>query len=193
MENGNDTGASGRLHVRHDLGTFEGFDIRSQKEIPDELTADEVVNWDHKRLGAVEFRPTGDREEMWTIFSGRRTVTAGDLLALDRLLSELGGDSVENFLRIYHTINRCGCGLGALTTRQVQDTQLRIFLGSDVDVLRRKAADRLFEHSYPESYAAWRTISCDAVIFDVDRFLDSMFIVEEIDLGDQVALLITDQ
>jgi hypothetical protein len=75
----------------------------------------------------------------------------------------------------------------------VQDTQLRIFLGSDVDVLRSKAADRLFEHFYPESYAAWRTISCSAVTFDVDRFLDSMFLVEEIDLGDQVALLITDQ
>jgi hypothetical protein len=190
----NDTCTSAQSTIRHDLGTFEGFNFRSQSAISQNLTAEEVVGWDHDRQGEAEFWPAGDRPEVGIVFHGRSSVTAGELLALDRLLDELGGDSVENFLRVHYAVNTCGADLATLTRREVEDNSLDIFLGSNFTDLRREAAYQLFELFYPDEYRAWEKTTCDGLIFDTDRFLDSpAFCAEEIDLGDQVALLVASQ
>ena len=91
--------------IRHDLGTFEGFNFRAQSAIDRILTTAEVVAWDHDRDGEAEFWPSGDRAEVSLMFKGRSAVTATELIDLDRLLTELGGDSAENFLRIHYAVN----------------------------------------------------------------------------------------
>ena len=71
---------------------FEGFNFRTQSAIQRNLTASEVVEWDHDQKGEAEFWPAGDRPEVGLIFRHRSAVTGAELLELDRLLDELGGD-----------------------------------------------------------------------------------------------------
>jgi hypothetical protein len=194
MENCNDTGTKTEEAMRYDLGTFEGFNFRSQSAIPRNLTAAEVVGWDHDRKGEAEFWPAGDRPEVQILFRNRSSITGTQLQALDRLLDELGGDSVENFLRVHYAVNICGTDLATLTREAVEDNSLDVFLGSNFTDLRREAAYQLFELFYPEEYRAWEKTTCDGLIFDTDRFLDSpAFSVEEITLADKVALLVAPQ
>ena len=190
----NDACTRAQSTVYHDLGTFEGFNFRSQSAIPRNLTAEEVVGWDHDREGEAEFWPAGDRPEVGIVFHGRSSVTASELLALDRLPGELGSDTVENFLRVHYAVNTCGGDLATLTAAEVEDNSLDIFLGSSFTDLRREAAYQLFELFYPDEYRAWEKTTCDGLIFDTDRFLDSpAFSVEEITLADAVALLVAPQ
>ena len=194
MKDFNDTGKKTEATMRYDLGTFEGFNFRSQSAIPGNLTAAEVVGWDHDRKGEAEFWPAGDRPEVQILFRNRSSITGTELQALDRLLAELGGDSVENFLRVHYAVNICGTDLATLTREAVEDNSLEIFLGSNFTDLRREAAYQLFELFYPEEYQAWEKTTCDGLIFDTDRFLDSpAFSVEEITLADKVALLVAPQ
>jgi hypothetical protein len=94
--------------IRFDLGTFEGFNFRNQSAIERILSAAEVVDWSHDREGESEFWPSGDRTEVSLIFKGQTAVTSSELIELDRLLDSLGGDSTENFLRIYYATCICG-------------------------------------------------------------------------------------
>ncbi|MCX6924927.1 MAG: hypothetical protein NT154_17195 [Verrucomicrobia bacterium] len=195
--NDNDTGTErterGRT-IRYDLGTFEGFNFRSQSTIPRNLTAAEVVAWEHDREGEAEFWPAGDRPEVLVLFRSRSCITATDLIELDRLLGEVGGDSVENFLRVHYAVNVSGTDLSLLSREAVEDNCIEIFLGATFTDLRREAAYQLFELFYPVEYRAWEKTTCDGLIFDTNRFLDSpAFAIEEIQLGDQVALLVASQ
>ena len=73
----------------------------------------------------------------------------------------------------------------------MEDYSLQIFFGSNFGDVRRAAAYELFELYYPEEYAVWEKSTCDGLIFDVDRFLDSpCFGTEEVRLGEQVALVV---
>ena len=180
--------------IRFDLGTFEGFNFRSQSAIERTLTAQEVVDWNHDAQGEAEFWPSGDRREMTVLFNHRSNIPTTELLELDRLLGELGGDSTVNFLRIHHAVNICGADLAGLTRESVEDQCLDVYLGSNFTDLRRETAYELFELYYPEEYRIWEKSICDGLYFDPDRFLDSpAFSVEEVDLGDQVALLVATQ
>lgn len=194
MNSCNDKETAAPSTIRHDLGTFEGFNFRSQSAISRNLTAEEVVNWDHDRDGEAEFWPAGDRPEILIVFPNRSSITATELLALDRLLCDLGGDSVENLLRVHYAVNSCGTDLSILTREGVEDTFVEIFQGATFTDLRREAAYQLFELYYPQEFRAWEKTTCDGLIFDADRFLDSpAFAVEEVDLGAQVALLVASQ
>ncbi|MBE7502346.1 MAG: hypothetical protein HS113_19090 [Verrucomicrobiales bacterium] len=180
--------------LQFDLGSFEGFNFRSQSAIERLLTADEVVHWEHDADGEAEFWPAGDHPGVAVVFEHRTAVTAADLLAVDRLLLELGGDAFENFLRIHFTVNCCGYDLQTLTAGTVEDQALHLFEGTNFQDLRREAAYELFELYYPEAYAAWERSCCDGLIFDTDRFLNSpSFSVEEIRLGEHVALIVAPQ
>jgi hypothetical protein len=194
MENQTTSNTAELKEVQFDLGTFEGFNFRNQGAIAHPLTAEEVVNWDHDRAGEAEFWPSGDAPGVAVLFNHRSSVTASDLLELDRLLDELDGDSIENFLKIHYAVNICGADLATLSRDQVEDHCLQIFLGASFTDLRKEAAYELFELYYPEEYRAWEKTTCDGLIFDTDRFLDSpAFSVEEVKLGDQVALLVAAQ
>lgn len=179
--------------IVNDLGTFEGFNFRNQCAIPRILTAEEVVNWDHDSEGEAEFWPTGDRPEVSVVFN-RSTVTATELLDLDRLLTDLGVDSTENFLRVHYALNICGADIAKLDSGQVEDRNLHLFIGLSFIDLRKEAAYELFELYHPEDFRVWDESTCDGLIFDVDRFLGSpVFFVEEVVLGDRNALLVASE
>lgn len=194
MENQMPLCGSRETAIAHDLGTFEGFNFRTQSAIDRILTADEVVDWDHDQQGEAEFWPSGDHPEVALIFKAQTAVTGSELIDLDRLLTELGGDSSLNFLRIHHAKGSHGVDLSNLSGEAVDDLSVHVFHGTNFTDLRREAAFELFELYYPDEFATWEKSMCDGLIFDTDRFLDSpSFGVEEIDLGDQKALIIAPQ
>ena len=191
METETASSPAANLSLQHDLGTFEGFNFRTQSAIERNLTAQEVVAWDHDREGEAEFWPSGDQPEVALLFKGRSNVSASELLDLDRVLVELGGDSLENFLQVYYAVAICGACLHTLTAEEAQDNCLQVFTGSNFLDLRRATAYELFELYYPEAYQAWEKSLCDGLIFDTDRFLDSPSLwVEEVELGDDAVLLV---
>lgn len=176
-----------------EFGTFEGFNFRAQCAILKHLTAAEVIAWDPDRDGEAEFWPAGGTPAVELIFQ-RRTVTAAELLDLERLLTELGGDSTTNYLRLHHAVNIRGLTLENLNREQVEDTGLDIFMGSNFTDVRREAAYELFELYYPEEYQAWKKSHCDGLSFDTEVFLRSpVFSVEEVRLGDKVAVMVASQ
>jgi hypothetical protein len=180
--------------IQFDLGTFEGFNFRHQCAIRESLTGDQVINWNHDKDGEAEFWPSGDRPEISLLFGAKSSVTCSELLALNTLFSELGDDSIENVLRIHHTLNVCGSDLYTITKEAVEDQNIHLFLGSSFIDLRKEAAYELFELYFPEAYAVWEKCHCDGLIFDEDRFLDSpTFSVDEVSLGDHRALIIAPQ
>ncbi|MEI6078555.1 MAG: hypothetical protein WCS94_23455 [Verrucomicrobiota bacterium] len=190
----NDTAASDQPKICHDLGTFEGFNFRTQSPIQKNLTADELVNWDHDRQGEAEFWPAGDNAGVSLLFSKKSAVTGGELLALDSLLADLGDDSTANFLRIYYAVSSLGEELSRLTASKVEDCSLQIFEGTSFLDLRKEAAFELFELYYPEEYRVWEKSLCDGLIFDHDRFLDSpCWSVDEVTLNGAKALIVAAQ
>jgi hypothetical protein len=180
--------------ITHDLGTFEGFNFRTQSAIERALTACEVVQWDHDREGEAEFWPSGDHPGVALLFKHRSAVTASQILALDRVLGELGDDSIQAVLKIHFAVNIQGRDLAELSGAEVENDAPQIFIGTSFLDVRREAAFELFELYYPDEYRVWEQSHCDGLIFDTDRFLDSpAFSVDEIALADQIALLIAPQ
>lgn len=182
------------IKLHFDLGTFEGFNFRNQSAIEKILTAEEAVNWEHDKDGEAEFWPSGDHVEVAFFFHDQSSVSCSELQALDALLQELGGDDVENFLKLYHALKAGGASLFNVTASEVEDYNISLFFGESFIDLRKEAAYSLFETFWPEAYKAWKSCNCDGLIFDVDRFLDSpSWSVEEITLGDEKVLLICPQ
>ena len=177
--------------LKFDLGTFEGFNFRDASAISGLITAQEVVDWDHDQEGEAEFWPSGDSENVSLLFAGRSSVSGTELVELDNLLQEIGDDSEETILKIAHLVRSCGYALGDVTPESVQDLNAFIFLGHSFFSLRNTAAYELFELFYPGAYRAWEESTCDGLIFDVERFLDSPSLtVEELTLGSKKVLFV---
>jgi hypothetical protein len=180
--------------LQFNLGTFEGFNFKEQSAIDHILTADEVMAWDHDTAGEAEFWPSGDSPGVALVFEGKTSVTASELRELDRLLDELGGDSDENFWRIHCAQESHGKELDSLSGSDVEDQDSHFFIGTSFIDLRKEAAFELFELYYPEAYAVWEKCTCDGLIFDEDRFLDSpSFGTEELTFGGQKVLIVSPQ
>jgi hypothetical protein len=183
-----------KQELRFDLGTFEGFNFRDQSAMWPNRTADEVVNWDHDKNGEAEFWPSGDNEGVHLVFKGSSSVTSAELIALDELMAELGGDSEVNFLRIHYAISTCGARLEELSGSQIEDQNVQFFFGDCFTDARKEAAYELFELYYPEEYQVWEKSQCDGLVFDTDRFLDAPgFSVEEIRFDGKAVLLVVPQ
>ena len=175
----------------HDFGTFEGFNFREQSAIGDILTADEVLNWNHDQKGEAEFWPSGDKPEVSLIFKHQTSVTATELKQLDAALQELGGDSTENYLRIYYAVGTRGASLEDLTRDGLENLIINIYQGTSFLDLRRIAACELFELYYPNECQIWLLSICPGFNFDTDQFLDSpVFHCDELTLNNQKVLLI---
>ena len=78
------------MTLKHDLGEFEGFNFRNQTAIYPNLTAREVVDWDHDGEGEAEFWPAGDHSGVAALFSQKSAVSGSELKALDDLLCNWG-------------------------------------------------------------------------------------------------------
>lgn len=183
-----DTGA-----ITFELGSFEGFNFRQQSAILN-LTAWQVVEWNHDKAGEAEFWPAGDHDGVALIFRNQDAITASELIELDRVLRDLGGDSIESFLRVYYMLRIGGTPLAGVSLAAVDEVNVHFFLGTNFTDLRREAAYELFELYYPDEYRVWERSSCDGLIFDTDRFLDSpAFFTDEVSLGHRVALLVARQ
>jgi len=179
--------------IENDLGTFEGYNHKTQEAIFPNVTAQELLDWDHDRLGEAEFWHSGDNPGIALILSSH-DILVRDIVALDRLLSELGQHD-ETLARIFYLNEYSGQRLQELEPESVEDAQLSVFIDnvSFLD-LRKIAADELFELYYPEAYKVWENSSCDGLIFDVDRFLDSpVFNTVEFQIGEQRVVLVEPQ
>ncbi len=177
--------------IEINLGTFEGFNFRTQEAIDRTLTAAEVISWNHDRAGEAEFWPSGDRPEVQFLYKQATSVTGLELKGLIRLLTELGGDSTENFLRIHYALSRSASSTADLEAEAVEECLIYVFIGSSFTELRRAAAFELFETLYPELYGIWEETLCHGLRFDADDFLDEPgWWVEEVELGNEKALLV---
>ena len=71
---------------------------------------------------------------------------------------------------------------------------MNLFSGACFTDVRKDAAYELFELFYPEAYQAWKSSTCDGLIFDEDRFIDSPgFSVDEVRFGGKAVLLVLPQ
>ena len=182
-----------KIELENDLGCFEGFNHRTQSAIYPNQTAEQVVNWDHDKLGEAEFWPDGDHPGVALVFANVHDVSAREIEALDSLLADLGDDSLETFVKIayYRQYHGDGQHVAGITAEAIEDLHVHIFSGDAFTSLRAEAAYELFETYYPEAYAVWDNSQCDGLIFDVDRFLDSpVWHTEEIAVGGKKFLLV---
>ena len=177
--------------LNHDFGTFTGFNYRDDAPFERPLTGEDVVWWDHDRCGESVFWPKGDHAGLAILCSERRSITGMELRTLDRLLTNLGGDSEETFLRIHFARSEFGISLNKLTVQEVGDLNLQVFKGSTFFELRKEAAYELFETYFPEHFKFWEQDKPGILTFDWERFLNGpLWNVLEVDWGQQKALLV---
>lgn len=178
------------LFIENDLGTFEDFNHRTQSAIFPNVTAEELVNWDHEKLGEAEFWHSGDKPGISEILDSNN-VSASDVLALDRLLSELGDDILTLAKLLYRT-NHHGYSLQQIEPQDIEDCPASYFIEEAAFIdLRKTAAYELFELYYPEEYRVWEKSTCDGLTFDVDHFLDSpAFSTAEFKIGEERILVV---
>ncbi len=81
------------------------------------------------------------------------TVTGSELVALDRLLQEIGDDSTQTWLSIHNAVNVSGQDIARLTLEMIKDQCLHIIEGSSLIDLRWEAVDEPFELFYPRNIA----------------------------------------
>ncbi len=125
------------MTLKHDLGTFEGFNFREQAALDRNVTADELVDWDHDGAGEAEFWPAGDHPGVAALFDRRNAVTGSELEALDDLLRHLGHDGTETFLRIRFAVHDRGLDLRTVTPEEVVDVLLYLYRGTNFGDPRR--------------------------------------------------------
>lgn len=156
--------------LENDLGSFEGFNFRSQSAIYPNNTAQEVINWDHDAKGEAEFWPDGDHTGVSLVFRNKTAVCFSEIIALDKLISELG-DEVESYLKIAYMLED-GYSICDLSSSDIEDENLHIFSGSSFVELTKEAAFELFELYFPEEYKVWEKSTCPGLNFDYERFLN---------------------
>lgn len=179
------------ITLLNDLGTFDGFNLRSGLALERRLTAEEVANWDAEAQGEVEFCPSGDHKGVSLAFHGRSAVSWKDLVELDRLLFEIGNTAEPTFLRIYYATSLLGLEMEELTSRILDELNLKVFFGACLMEIREHAAFDLFQTYFSEQYAAWKKDEFGVLQFDCEAFLNSNFwSVEEVDMGERKALLV---
>ena len=84
------------MTLRNDLGTFEGFSFRHQCAIFPNLSAQDVIDWDHDNQGEAEFWPSGDHSGVRVTLGNKSSVTATEIKILDELINDLG-DTTEAY------------------------------------------------------------------------------------------------
>ncbi len=179
---------------RYDFGSFEGFNFRSQSAIPKTLSIGEVLNWDHDQNGEAEFWPSGDCEGVSLVFKNLNAVTSSELMALEELLTELGGDSDDNYVKVYYSVSVLRERVDDIESSKIEDQTPLLFWGDYISDIRKEAAYELFELYFPELFKVWESTPCDGLYFDTDLFLDSpQWSTDEVKINGRAALLVSPQ
>lgn len=93
----------------------------------------------------MEFAPAGNRHEMNLLFDDehRRQFSGLVLFALDKLLRDMGGDTTENFLKVYFALRVQHGEILTLTKEAIEQRGIRVFIGTNREDLLRSAAVEL--------------------------------------------------
>lgn len=139
--------------ILYDFGNFDGrhWPYECQK-LENVLPAQELVDWDALANGEAEFWPAGDNRELTLVIGDDKPVGGEDLLALSALLEQLGGDSVENYLRIHQAMEETGFGLVHLTAPMVEACLVHVFVGEELDEVRRMAVEAVMKRYQPTAW-----------------------------------------
>lgn len=154
--------------IDNELGFFEGFNFKTQSAICKQLTAEDVINWDHDEQGEAEFWPEGGnifvRELLGT------NCTGSELIEIDRIFSELHGCEYELCKAVYLK-SMHGHELEEITRDAIDDECLYVYGPNYYSDLEKEAAWDLFENFYPEAYKLAEGYSVPGLTFDEEQFL----------------------
>jgi hypothetical protein len=175
-----------RTELKYNHGLFKPFCAARSLHRWKPVTAEQVLNWKGTEAGGMKFYPYGDKAETGLLWRPNDPVTAEELLALDGLLEELGGDTLENYLRVRHATTALQIPLGHLTPMAVSSIMLHVFIGTDSSQLEEDAAEQLLGLYRHE---AWEH-SLGAAQRPFERFCNTQWWkVEHLSIGTQKALV----
>ena len=107
--------------IFNELGTFHGYHIERKAYLERALSAAEVIAWNPRKDGLVEFWPSGDREELRYLLGPFANVGARLLVALEKLLREMGGATRTNFLKLHYLVNGLEYCVDELNAEEVEE------------------------------------------------------------------------
>jgi len=158
------------------LGTFGGYSFHDHRPIRRKLTADEVLNWDPATNGAAWFWPRGDHFGIAMVVGHSPGISAYDLQRLVQVLEELGGDSTENWMRIFYVVRDSpNLDLSQLEAGEIPDREAHVFdrsMETSSNELRRQAAVEVMRLRYPDAYRFLMAHHHEGFLFDPERFLN---------------------
>jgi hypothetical protein len=176
-----------RTELKFDYGLFRPSCTARALHRWKPVTAEAILNWKGTEAEGMEFHPYGDKAETGLLWRPNDPVTAEQLVALDGLLENLGGDTLENYLRVRHATTTLKIPLGHLTPMAVCSTMLHVFIGTDSSQLEEDAAEQLLGLYRPE---AWEP-TLGAVRRSFHRFCNTpWWKVEHLSIGAQKALVV---
>jgi hypothetical protein len=151
-----------------ELGMFEGFNFRDQCAIDRNLTADEVINWDHDKDGEAEFWPDGSSVFVNKLLPGN-SCSAGEIQEVVRIFEELEYSPIDLAKAVF--LRDVGNSLEDIGRDAIDNSRLYVFgPGWFVD-LEKEAAYELFEMFWPEAYTWWEKSNVPGLHFDVKDFI----------------------
>ncbi len=159
--------------LHYDFGTFDAYTPRDFVKLKLGLTADDVITWAAAVYDQYMLSPAGDHAGVKLMFREQPSVTPGQLMALDRLLLEFGGDSPTHYESAHHALSQYDCSLLGQISRMYSMEPQQASLTPCPNPLHQASACALFEIFFPDKYRAWGQPMCDWLIFDVDAFLAS--------------------
>ncbi len=170
--------------LENDLGSFEGFCFTTQCAVSRLLSAEEVLAFPQE----AEFWPSGDNPLVAAFFAHARTVSPGELLALDQLFSELD----EQQLLCAVVLAQQGYALSEISAELLDEHAFHAFEDTSFIDARSEAAHALFELYWPDAYRLWESgAHPDGLYFDAERFLESpQCSVTELAIGDRRVVIV---
>lgn len=194
MDNERDYDWAGVISVvpeRWNLGTFCQFGCAGDGMPLGKATARDVMRFIGKGPEGLYFRPCGDSPAISKLF-GDTKVTGELLLRLLRVLHQFSCSEVETFMQMDCAVNGFGFGLDGVTFDLVESLNMSVYLGSNIQEARRKAAFSL-RRMYPRDVKTNLEESPDAVpLADIDAVLDSEnWTIHEVQIGDQAGLVVS--
>jgi hypothetical protein len=159
--------------LHYDFGTFNAYTPHDFVKLDLGLTADDVITWAAAVYDQYMLSPAGDHAGVKLMFRNQPSVTPGQLLALDRLLLEFGGDSPAHYQSARNALDQYENSLFGQISRMYAKEPQHVSLKPCPNPLHLESACALFEIFFPDKYRAWESSLGDWLVFDADAFLAS--------------------